>query len=160
MQVIILLVVTVFSLIATYERNIAWKSELDIWEDAWRKNSKKDRVYVYLGIAYYHQGLIDKSINSYEMALRINPDDPYAHTGIGLDYASHGFYDEAYKHYQTALRLKPDNATTHYHLGLMFLEPAIRDVTMARKEFELALQIDPNNSCFASVGNGLCSRLS
>jgi Flp pilus assembly protein TadD len=51
---------------------------------------------------------LDRAIEEFDAALKINPASAEAHNNMGTAYLRKGRPDLAYPHYTEALRLKPD----------------------------------------------------
>jgi tetratricopeptide (TPR) repeat protein len=56
-----------------------------------------------IGNAYYMKGDLEKSISSYILALKLNPDSPECHYNLATAYNDHGNYTEARSHFETSL---------------------------------------------------------
>src|SRR3989304_6239316 len=102
---------------AAYQRNLAWRDELTLWEDVIKKSSNKSRGYNNVGVSYSLQGRIDDATAMYKTALRLRPDYLDAHNNLGNNYSRLGDIDAAIAEYKTVLRLKPDDAVAHYNMG-------------------------------------------
>ena len=122
-------------------------------------------THCYLGVALEESGRLQKAIEQFELALRIEPDFAEAHYNLGVTLEQTGKFKEAIDHYQQALRIKPDMAEAHYSLGstlvrLGRVQEAIEHceghnnlggaltqagrVQEAIEQFELALRIKPD----------------
>ena len=111
----IILSATLF--LASYQRNLAWRDELTLWEDVIKKSSNKSRGYNNVGVNYSLQGRIDDATAMYKTALRLKPDYLDAHNNLGNNYSRLGDIDAAIAEYKTVLRLKPDDAVARYNMG-------------------------------------------
>ncbi len=58
--------------------------------------------------------------------------------------------------YQMAIRLKPNYAVPHFNLGLIFLR--LGAIEMARQEFEMGLEINPDDDKARLILKSLKSR--
>lgn len=67
------------------------------------------------------------------------PDLPEPYNNLAVLYAGQGQYDKAKIALETAVRNHPGYATAHENLGDIYAK-------MASKEYERAVQLDPNNS--------------
>ena len=54
-------------------------------------------------------GLKEKSIEQYQIALRIKPDYAIAHSNLGKTFLESGIIDKAIEHFEMAARLDPAN---------------------------------------------------
>ncbi|KAF0145023.1 MAG: hypothetical protein FD156_1350 [Nitrospirae bacterium] len=134
-------VVIVFA-ISTYQRNIVWKDEVSLWEDAATKSPEKARVYYNLGKIYSAKGWGDKAIENYQTALKINPDFIEAHNNLGVEYKEKGWVDKAIEHYQIAIWLGPDFSTAHNNMGNAYIAKGWLD--KAIEHYRLALRLKPD----------------
>ena len=94
------------------------------------------------GVTYYQQGKYDIAIESYQKAIRINPNFAVAHNSLGVAYEKQGKYDLAVKSYKKAISINPNNAETHYSLGTAYATQGKYD--LAVKSYKKAIAINPN----------------
>lgn len=66
------------------------------------------------------------------------------HAQLGLVYARLGRYEAAIAELRTAIQMNPQNAW--YHIGLGDVYRGMQDVERARREYSLAVELDPFNS--------------
>ncbi len=132
---------------------------LEIYENAARMDSLELKIQNYkkalsidsnyvdawnnLGVAYYYYGYVDSAVYCFKKALRLNPDHPEVHNNIAFILDASGRYQDAISHYQQAIRLRPTYVTAMINLGDTYFH--IKDFESARKIWELARQIDPND---------------
>jgi Flp pilus assembly protein TadD len=67
-----------------------------------------------------------------------------AHVEFGWDIALKGLWKEAISHWEKAIEIDPTYAAAWNDLGIAYEEQGKFD--LARKAYEKALQLDPNNS--------------
>ncbi|MBI4691433.1 MAG: tetratricopeptide repeat protein [Nitrospirae bacterium] len=132
-------VVIIFS-IAAYQRNTVWKDEVSLWEDVVSKSPKKARGYHNLGLAYREKWWIDRAIEQYQIALRLEPDFAEAHTCLGFAYFYSGAVDKAIGHYEAALKLGSNDAKLHLNLGIAYKAKGLLD--KAREHFNIARRLN------------------
>jgi len=85
-------------------------------------------------------GLYDKSITSYQMALRLNPDSSECHFNIATAYNQKQQHAQATVHFETALQFNPGNSECHYELGkLSVLKGSDFELKRAVHFFEKAI---------------------
>jgi tetratricopeptide (TPR) repeat protein len=96
-----------------------------------------------LGVAYHKHGQIDKAIEEYKEALRINPDYPVPHYNLGIAFYEQGQIDEAIRAYRKALNLKPDYLEARLNLG--FLYGTQRRIDEAIDEYREAIGFEPGS---------------
>lgn len=129
--------------IAAYARNSLWKSRISLWEDTVKKSPLKARTHINLGsFAYDPEGLFDKAIEQYRIAIGLSPNEPEAHSNLGIRYSKKGWMDKAIEEYRIVLQLKPDHVNTHNNLGNVFQSQGLTD--KAVEQYETAIRIKPD----------------
>jgi tetratricopeptide (TPR) repeat protein len=83
-----------------------------------------------LGLTFQHQQKIDKAIECYDKALRINPNMPNAISNKAFCLMITNRLNEAYSLYKRLIVLKPEFLQGWYHMGIINIE---------KKEYEEAL---------------------
>ncbi len=87
-------------------------------------------VHVQLAIACSRLGWIDKAVESYAIALQLDPNSLTAQYGlkvlghyqIGLIHARKGAFEKAKPQYQLALKLDPELSLPHFQLGYLLTQ--------------------------------------
>ncbi len=128
----------------TFARNIVWKKEITLWEDAAKKSPNKSRPHNNLGTFYKNLGRLDDSLREYQTALLLNPDYADARNNLGLVFFRRGRIDQAIEQYLIALKLNPDYADAHYNLGLAFFNKGWID--KAIEQYQIALKLNPDHT--------------
>jgi tetratricopeptide (TPR) repeat protein len=59
----------------TFQRNQAWRTPLELWQDALAKSPGKARPYVNVGTALHREKRLDEAITFYCQALEVDPDN-------------------------------------------------------------------------------------
>ena len=136
-------IVIVFA-IATYQRNIIWQDRVSLWEDVVKKSPNKARGHSNTGYLYDDNGLTDKAIEEYQIAIRLKPDYADAHNNLGVAYYNKGLTDKAIEEYQIAIRLKPDYIEAYYSLGAAYKDKGLTDIAI--EYYRIALRINPDNA--------------
>ncbi|MCK4358417.1 MAG: tetratricopeptide repeat protein [Candidatus Cloacimonetes bacterium] len=83
-------------------------------------NKEEAEKHYYLGIEYYEQGLIDKAIEEFRLAIQYNQDYAAAYYNIGNAYEFNGNYDKAIEYFLKAISLDPSIFYFYRHLGDMY----------------------------------------
>ena len=96
-----------------------------------------------LGYALLVQGRREEAIRHFRQALELEPTLDVAHSNLGLTYAEKQEWEAALAYLRQAERLNPSSSEVHARLGEVHL--ARGKLTLARREFFLALQLDPGN---------------
>jgi tetratricopeptide (TPR) repeat protein len=88
-----------------------------------------------------HGGNINVALSLAQTARKGLPDLPNAADTLGWAYYNQGAYSSAIDLLQEAAKGNPQSPTYHYHLGLAYQKS--NNPTLAKKEFEAALKINP-----------------
>ena len=70
-----------------------------------------------LGIDYYSQNQVQKSMEYFKKAISIDPKFYEAYYNLAQIQASYGYFDSAIKSYEKVVQLKPDDYESVYELG-------------------------------------------
>ena len=104
---------------ATYQRNIAYRSEEGIWRDTVAKRPANARAQDNLGFVLSRiPGRSAEAMAHYEEAIRLKPDfvDPHYNLAYAL-LSVPGRLGDAISQYEEALRLKPDLVKVRFNLA-------------------------------------------
>lgn len=85
------------------------------------------------------KGKIADAIGVFQAITEAAPERPEPYNNLGYLYAAQGQYDKAKNALQMAIRNQPTYGLAHENLGDIYAK-------LASKEYERALQLDPNNS--------------
>ena len=111
-------------------------------------------LYDILGAAYIGLKNVDKTIESYQKALRLNPNHTDAYNNMGMALYDQGRFDEAVESYQKAVKLEPSFADAHYNLGNALKQTG--DLKKAIESYRVSLTINPNDAeVLLNYGNAL-----
>ena len=140
---IILLVAIVGSLgTMTVKRNLIWKSEMTLWEDARDKSPHLVRPLINLGRAHSLSGQTDRAIFYYETSLKKSPHNFSLNYNLGELYLEKNRIDEALKRLHLAERLAPHTPEVHGKLGEIYMKTNRYD--LANRYFKKAVELKPN----------------
>jgi tetratricopeptide (TPR) repeat protein len=110
------------------------------------------------GVAYRLKGDLDRAIQDYSQAIRINPKSAMIQNNRGVAYDKKGDYDRALADYDQAIRLEPSHEAYfnrgNAHLGRSQYDRAIDDYNAAlqlKADFAPAL----DNRCWARAVVGM-----
>lgn len=109
-------------------------------------------LYNNIGILYYRQGDLNKSIQSFTKAIELDPEFAYAYDNRGnaLDY--NGEPEKAILDYNTAIELDPDSSLQYlyyYDRGLTYMRLGQNE--QALNDFNTSIQLNPE--FFKAYGN-------
>ena len=96
------------SLISLYNSGALDKVEKYV-KNLIKKYSKELILHIILGAAYAGQGKLQKSINSYNNAIKIDPNYAETYNNLGNVLHEQGKFDEAIENYKKSLELNPNN---------------------------------------------------
>jgi len=91
------------------------------------------------GVILMELGKTEDAIGVFQALTEDMPDQPEPYNNLGVLYALQGHYDKAKTTMEMAIRIQPSYAVAHENLGDIYAK-------MASKEYERALQLDPNNT--------------
>ena len=127
---------------ATIARNQVWKDDTRLWSDTVRKSPESGIPRNNLGRAYFSMGEIEKAVEQYRVALRINPAHAEARNNLGAALATRGRVDEAESELLIALKLDPDYSDAHNNIGILYGSRG--DLDLAVVHFRKALGVRPD----------------
>jgi tetratricopeptide (TPR) repeat protein len=150
---VMLLVIIVVLTGATYARNTVWEDKLTLWQDVVGKSPGKPRGYNNLGTIYDSQGLTDKAVEQYLMAIKIASHFPTAHYNLGHAYAAQGLTDKAIRHYQKAIEQYPAYSSAYNSLGNAYLSQGLIDRAVEQYLMAIKFKLDNNPNPHINLGN-------
>jgi len=107
-----------------------------------------------LGLAFYVQKQHQKALDSFDLAIRLQPDFFEAHGNRGAMLAALGRHHEAIESYRNALAIKPDFADAHCNLGSALTHLQRYDEALASLDRALELRPDYPDALY-NRGNAL-----
>ena len=110
--------------IGTYSRNRLWNDEIGLFTDCIKKSPNKARPYVNLGIAYLNAGTYDKSAETFQKAIQIDPKFGEAYYNLGLTYQKTGDINKAIAMEKKSVEVDPTLYMAYYSLGMIYFENA------------------------------------
>ncbi|MBN1232341.1 MAG: tetratricopeptide repeat protein [Candidatus Coatesbacteria bacterium] len=119
-----------------------FKKMRELFEKA-NKVEKLPYHYYSIGIAAQKEGNILLAKESYENALKIDPDYANAYLGLGEINAISGNEDKALYYYSISLKINPYLTPALDNMGLIFLNRG--EYSKAKAYWERALQINPQD---------------
>ena len=100
-------------------------------------------LYDILGAAYMAIGNAEKTIKSYQKALKLDPNHTDAYNNMGTVFYEIGNLDEALECYKKAVKLEPYFAGAHYNLGNILQHTG--NLKKAIESYKTSLAIQPND---------------
>jgi hypothetical protein len=123
--------------IAAYNRNLVWKTEISLWEDAVKKSPSKPISHYTLGVYYSRAKKYEDALREYNLALKLKPAYPEAYYRLGEHYFILGNTEKSIENYKIALRINPEFFEAYLSLGNAYL--AVGKHKDARDCFDNAL---------------------
>ena len=99
-------------------------------------------THVRRGQGYFFEGRVGKAIESYDLALAIDPASFEAHYWLGEAYRFWGEHTKAIPAYEQAIRLNPGLVQAHERLGQSYYDQG--RLALALESFQEALRLDPH----------------
>ncbi len=137
----LLVIVACYSILA-YNRNLAWKDELTLWNDAVLKSPQKARPYNNRGLAYFDKGNLGQAISDYNKAIGIDPNHALAYINRGNAYSNEGNLGQAISDYNKAIEINPNLAEAYYNRGNAYSNKG--NLGQAISDYNKAIEINPN----------------
>jgi arylsulfatase A-like enzyme/Flp pilus assembly protein TadD len=109
--------------------------------DALHHGIKSAMIYTRLGELYSAKGDLQQAIASFQEVAHYNPMDVEAQTGLANAYVNSGQFTQAAHQFQQVLVIQ-QYAPAYSGMGLLAVKQG--DFPDARKDFERAIQLDPN----------------
>jgi tetratricopeptide (TPR) repeat protein len=91
--------------VVNFMRFERWRDAINFFERALQVDSSNYRTYKNLGVAYYYDGLYERSAQAYERSLKLNPKDYGVLGGLGAAYREMGSQKFANEAYEEAINL-------------------------------------------------------
>jgi tetratricopeptide (TPR) repeat protein len=139
---------------ATYTRNMAWKNEQTLWEDALEKAPGRSRPYLNLA-SVYQKTDPDRVIRLYQAAMHLKDDTRHKPEIVSLinlanmTAARHQNHETAIQMYRRILELKPGFYPARYHLAQSLI--AAGDMEAADTQIKKLLAKNPESINFLTI---------
>ena len=90
-----------------YERNKTWRDPVTLWQDCLKKSPNKPRSHTNLGFYLIQDNQVEKGVEHYDTALKLNPKFEDAHFNLAQVYGERRLFDQAEAHLRECIRLDP-----------------------------------------------------
>ncbi len=87
-------------------------------------------------------GEIDKAIEAYSQAIKLNPRDTDAYNNRGVAYQKLGNFDRAFKDYNTAIPINPYDAVIYSNRGAAYVDKG--ELDRGLEDLNRAIEVNPN----------------
>jgi tetratricopeptide (TPR) repeat protein len=142
--------VVIFSLVVlivygalSVNRFSVWKDEHSLWSDALKNSPENSKVHVSLGNVYRNKGDIEKSVQHYLEAIRLNPLEFNSNFNLAMTYMDLGDISKAREYFLEAIRIKPFDDRPHYNIALTYHKTG--RIEKAVEHLNEAVRINPIN---------------
>lgn len=147
----ILIAITLFSMNAV-NRNLDYRSEIQLWQDTLQKSPKKEIVQNNLALAYLKESHYEAAEQMLKTVLELNPFFLDAYNNLGDIYFKQGKYLKALKQFDFALKFGSKGQNTYYNAGLSRFQ--LGRAEEAVPFFLQAIELDPDHSpYYLALGN-------
>ena len=117
---------------------------LELWKKGLQLNPQQPNVYNGMAWVAMSKGQYQEAINHWQKALQIQPKTPGAHVGIARALMALGKQVEAIGELEEEIKISPKSDFSFYLLGQQYLQQ--KDYDKAKKNYEAAIAIEPNNT--------------
>jgi tetratricopeptide (TPR) repeat protein len=104
--------------LVTATRNLDWRDEFTLWQDAAAKNPGSPLPRVNLGLAHLRLGRLDQAAPSFDRALALQPDHFQALVNRGVTHLRAREYQPAAQRFRQALEQDPSRVDVAINLAL------------------------------------------
>ena len=132
------------SLAMAYEKMGQYKRAIEVFKHALGQRIETDKIYSRMGIDYLHLGDMENAVEAMAQARLINPADLDNLLNLGMAYLQLGRVDQAEQAFKAITAEDELYAGAHNGLGLVAVQRG--DAGTARREFERAVQINPDDA--------------
>ena len=126
--------------VLTVKQAAVWKDSLTLWSHEIRLYpGRAPRAHLNRGLAYQDRGDLQKAIEDYTFAIRLDPDNAEAYNNRGVVHRLRGNYGLAVRDILIAISINPQLATAYYNLGVAYQE--VGETEYALKALEKAKEL-------------------
>ena len=101
-------------------RNGDWNNDVVLFARTLELSPDADLILDNLGLAYLHEGEVDKAESAWRRVLARSPDDTTALNNLGLLASQRHQYTEAVEFFQRTIMLNPSLMNPHLNLGMTY----------------------------------------
>jgi tetratricopeptide (TPR) repeat protein len=99
---------------------------------------------IFQGADYHYKGNLDKAVNRFEQAVKLDPKNEYAHNQLGILYGKKGKFDKAFREFLTVTDIDRQNTFAFLWVGILHLRKG--EMNQAFERFNKIIQIDSNSA--------------
>lgn len=101
-------------------------------------------AYQMRGLAWTHNGQLDKALKDFTEAIRLSPNDAPARINRGTVWQLKKDHDKAIADFNEAIRLEPKNSSAHFNRALIWQDK--KESAKALADCNEAIRLDPKNA--------------
>ena len=133
--------IILFLVSITYERNIIWQDDINLWADVILKSPGKARGYNNRGFGYFKKGHAISAIEDISKAIDIDQNLAEAYSNRGVIYSEIGYHELAIKDFTTEIAVNPNHVSAYYNRGLVYFKEGQYDKGI--EDFTEAIKLNP-----------------
>lgn len=142
--------------LVTINRNVTWREQIFVWNQAVANAPNKFRAYLNRGVAYEAMNRYELAMQDYALAMQLKKSHPYPYLNRGVIFFSQGDYESAVSEFNIALGLKPDNPRAYLDRGLAYLASGKKE--KAYQDFRTAAGLKPKDPFYLNALGVICNR--
>jgi tetratricopeptide (TPR) repeat protein len=131
-----------------------YQQRIDMNQRLVAKDPKNVAAWIALGNDYFDTRQIQKSIDAYGAALKLNPNNPDVLTDQGVMYEQVADFDRALANFEQAQRIAPNHVQSAYNIGVVWSKHK-SDPVKAAAAWKKVIQMAPNSPQAAEARQGL-----
>lgn len=131
-----------------------YQQRIDMNQRLVARDPKNLAAWIALGNDYFDTRQLQRSIDAYGEALKLNPDDPNVLTDQGVMYEQSGDFDRALANFEQAQRIAPTHVQSLYNIGVVWSKHK-NDPAKARVAWNKVIQLFPASPQAAEARQGL-----
>ena len=125
----------------THVRNLDYRSNRAMYEDAAAKRPNHARAQSNLGFVLVDAGQADRALAACNRAIELVPNFPEAYNNRGRALAAKGQYQQAIADYDRTIKMQPDHAEAHSNRGAA--KVALGRLEEAMADYDRAIKLNP-----------------
>ena len=129
--------------IRTIIRNNDWKDQDHLWVAAARTSPSSSQNHNNLGDMYGRHGNLDKAIEEFKIAIKLNPRYADAYHNLANTYIGKKNIPAAIHNYQQAIKINPYLWQSYQSLAIIYFRQ--KKFSLAEQYFKKAISINPKN---------------
>jgi len=117
---------------------------IELWKKVLQSNPRRADVYNGMGWTAMAKGQYEEAIGHWRKAVEIDPQMPGVHNATARALTALGRQTEAIEELKKEIKISPRSSFSYFLLGQQYLQQ--KDYEKARKSYEKAIDLEPNNT--------------